>query len=234
MLIQMKHLFDPPALPPHWPHAPRPAVEPAAPMGMQWPFLEGSWTVLAEPGFHLEGTPQGLAGAFGRGGVFRVGDAVVRPYRRGGLLGRVVQRRYLASGRFEDEYRVHRALWEAGFPTVRPLGCAWRRRLCGVEGLYFTEAASGRSWPTDWAGGTATLHKIWSGIVDLCAWGLWAPDLNATNVLVDAQGGIAFLDWDRAGWDCSADLRDRYRGRLARSLRKLHAPTELLTCLELL
>lgn len=222
-----------PALPSSWPHISRPQMEPVVCRSARWPFLEDEWQVVAPESFRLEGVPELLSGAFGRGGVFRVGSVVVRPYRRGGLLGRVVQSRYAGPGRFEQEWTIHRALWEAGFPTVCPLGYAWRPCApWGVEGLYFTEAANGRSWPSGWAGGEATLHQLWMRIQDLCAWGVWAPDVNATNVLVEEGGEILLLDWDRARWDSSPDLSGRYKDRLHRSLLKLHASPSLISLLE--
>lgn len=190
---------------------------------------------MAPEAFRPEGDVEGLQGAYGRGGVFRVGNTVVRPYRRGGLLGKVIQRRYAGTGRFQAETDMHRALWEAGFPTVKPLGYAWRRHLpWGVEGAYFTEAASGRSWPQGWIGEEASLRQLWTRIEELCAWGVWSPDLNATNVLVQADGALLLLDWDRACWDSSPDLLGRYKERLVRSLRKLSAPEHLLLAMDTL
>jgi len=182
------------------------------------------------PGWILEAVSEGpwdeplcpLEGAFGRGGVVRWGDRVVRPYRRGGLLRRLVHRTYLGPGRFRRELRVHRALWGAGFPTVEPLGCAWRSSGLGVEGLLITRWAAVTPWPRCWDA-PGVLPQLHAAIRALAAWGLWAPDLNATNVLVDAQGQVCLLDWDRAAWGRDTDLMGRYRGRLLRSLSRLGA-----------
>jgi RIO-like serine/threonine protein kinase len=62
----------------------------------------------------------------------------------------------------------------------------------------------------------------------LCAWGLHAPDLNATNFQVEPDGRVLALDWDKAIWIKDPDLAVRYRGRLERSLRKLGAPPEIV------
>ncbi len=73
------------------------------------------------------------------------------------------------------------------------------------------------------------MPAIRRAIDSLCEWGLWSPDLNATNVLLPSQGGALFLDWDRARFEPpSADLRPRYLARLERSLRKLDAPAGTL------
>ena len=66
-------------------------------------------------------------------------------------------------------------------------------------------------------------------IGSLCDWGLWSPDLNATNVILPPSGGALLLDWDRARFEHAGhDLWSRYRARLERSLRKLGAPPEAL------
>ena len=64
----------------------------------------------------------------------------------------------------------------------------------------------------------------------LSTWGLWSPDLNATNVMW-GQDGLVLLDWDRARW-WKRPLARRYRARLDRSLRKLNAPEALRAALD--
>lgn len=175
----------------------------------------------AELGF---GEASDLQNAFGRGGVRRLGDIIIRPYRRGGLVAKVNDRTYASPARFRRELAVHRALWEAGFPTVEPLGIAHRRKGLGVEGLYFTRYAEAMPWPSDWS--SPMLPELMQALAALDAWGLFAPDLNATNVL-RGDGGLVLLDWDRAAWT-KGPLLPRYRARLLRSLAKLGAPSELV------
>jgi hypothetical protein len=159
--------------------------------------------------------------------VLRAGDLVLRPYRRGGLVRHVNAGIYLGSGRFQREFQVHRALWAAGLPTVEPLGWAWRPRLWGCEGVFLTRFAEGAPWPRAWDQ-PEVLPRLRALLEALCAWGLYAPDLNATNVLVSPSGEILTLDWDRARWCPKGDLMDRYRERLVRSLHKLGAPLEIV------
>jgi hypothetical protein len=191
------------------------------------PGFEGGWTLEGQA---LDPAGRGgeLEAAFGRGGVRRLGDAVIRPYRRGGLVAKVNARVYASAERFRGELRVHRALWEAGFPTVEPLGFAWRKRGFGVEGLYFTRFTGAKPWPSEWSAPLA--GELAKAIGALCNWGLWAPDLNATNVMWGADG-LVLLDWDRATWTRGA-LMPRYHARLARSLAKLGAPAPLREALD--
>lgn len=216
-----------PALPPSWPYAPRDASPaPEVREGVRLPGLPGTWTLEAAPGLVLDGPPTAMGGAFGRGGVYRCGDAVLRPYRRGGLVRHLNGGIYPGPGRFRRELEVHRALWDAGLPTVEPLGIAHRRRLWGSEGVCLTRLAEGTPWPRTWA--KDALPQVRELLQALCAWGLWAPDLNATNFLVQGDGRVLALDWDRAGWTSAPALMDRYVARLYRSLAKRGAPPDFV------
>lgn len=216
-----------PPLPPTWPFEPRgPGPAPEARSAVGLPGLDGAWDLVALPGLDLAGAPSPLGGAFGRGGVFRCGNVVLRPYRRGGLVRHVNASVYPGPGRFREEFRIHRALWEAGLPTVEPLGWACRPRLWGSEGVLLTRFAEGAPWPRTWDAGA--LPQVRTILGALCAWGLYAPDLNATNFHVRPDGQVLALDWDKAMWIPGVDLAQRYRRRLERSLRKLGAPPELV------
>lgn len=219
-----------PKLPENWPYEVRPALPPLAEQGgLNLPGLGSGWTLCATlpPGSLME-EGLGLPGAYGRGGVRRVGEVILRPYRRGGLVRHFNARRYSDATRFLQECTVHRALWEAGFPTVEPLGFAWRpAAIWGVEGVFLTRFADGAGWPRDWSRSEQVLVSLVPAIKALSAWGLWAPDLNATNVHVPLEGTPRLLDWDRAAWGPPGGLLLRYRTRLLRSLVKLEAPTEV-------
>jgi hypothetical protein len=180
-----------------------------------------------------EGEAVPLSDAFGRGGIFRVGDLVLRPYRRGGFLRHFNERTYRTHLRFAAEHAVHRGIWDSGFPTVEPLGYAWRPRALGVEGVLFTRLAEGAPWPNRWELSSERGLAIHTAIGLLCEWGLWSPDLNATNIMLPAEGGALFLDWDRARFEPpGTDLWPRYRARLERSLNKLGAPREAYAVIE--
>jgi hypothetical protein len=154
---------------------------------------------------------------------------VLRPYRRGGFLRHFNERTYRTHLRFAAEHAVHRGLWEAGFPTVEPLGYAWRPSGFGVEGVLITRLAEGEPWPRRWDLSAERMPYIRQAIHSLCEWGLWSPDLNATNVMLPTQSGALVLDWDRARFEPpGTNLWPRYRARLERSLRKLGAPAEII------
>jgi len=219
-----------PSLPASWTFPSRSAKDsPISHQAHEIPGEGGGWTLVALPGLSLEGEAAGLGEAFGRGGVRRLGEIVLRPYRRGGLVRHLNDRIYASPQRFAREFLVHRALWLAGFPTVEPLGYGVRRRAWGFEGVFLTRFQDCEPWPHRW---DATVPgQLKAQIEALCAWGLFAPDLNATNVMVSAEGGVLLLDWDRANWE-AGPLMKRYQARLLRSLAKLHAPLEMLSAIE--
>jgi hypothetical protein len=222
--------FIVPPLPASWPFEPGAPLRPlGCRLNQSLPGFGSGWRVCTPGGVVPTGEPQPLSGAFGRGGVLRVGEVVIRPYRRGGWLRHINDRTYHSHLRFAAEHAVHRGLWEAGFPTVEPMGYAWRPKHFGVEGLLFTRLAEGEPWPRRWDLSPDRADAIRQGMSSLCDWGLWSPDLNATNVMLPAEGGVLFLDWDRARFEAEGtNLWPRYRARMERSLQKLGAPSEAL------
>ncbi len=227
--LMLSDPHEPTPLPAAWPYTQR---QPLPPLGcrehQRLPGLGGHWRVCSPNGEVPGGSAEPLGGAGGRGGILRAGDIVLRPYLRGGWVRFLNERTYASPLRFAAEFAVHRALWEAGFPTVEPLGYAWRRRRLGVEGVFLTHLAQGEPWPRHWNAQSERLALVDQALDALCAWGLWAPDLNATNILMTPSGGILMLDWDRARFQPNQNLRSRYEARLLRSLKKLGAPESLL------
>jgi tRNA A-37 threonylcarbamoyl transferase component Bud32 len=175
---------------------------------------------------------QPLPGAKGRGGIGCLELAgrqlVVRPYRRGGALGRLFRDRYAGPGRARDELLLLAALRAAGVPVVTPVaavaqrrGAFWRLRLCTeLEPGAMPVAEFLRQWPT--------LRRICAAAVGnvvrlAFAAGLRHPDLHLDNVLCSARGDrvrVVLVDLDRA--ECRPPVTDAARDemlvRMARHL----------------
>lgn len=218
-----------PPPPAGWPYAPRKIQANLVTHSNQTvPGMGGGWTLRLVPGMTLDGSAKSMAEAFGRGGVFRMGDAVVRPYRRGGVVRHVNRSTYVGIHRFEAEFEVHAWLFALGFPTVQPLGYGFRRRGLGWQGLFITRWVESTPWPLTWCLAPAFLAALGEAVKALEAAECWAPDLNATNVLTTPEGGLLLLDWDRASFGHGPGLRPRYRARMSRSLQKLRAPTDVI------
>ncbi len=157
-----------------------------------------------------EGRP--LSGAKGRGDGVRVVDvredlkAVVRSYRRGGVLRVVLHERFFHAQRAPQELAVLAALRAAGVPTVEPLaalarraGPLWRLRLATALvadarplPAFVAEHPTLRRAAVAAAG--ATVAKAFEA-------GLWHRDLHPDNLIarVAPEGvEVLLLDLDRA------------------------------------
>lgn len=171
-------------------------------------------------------------GVGGRGDAWYLegpfGAAVLRHYRRGGLMARFSTRHYVWLGesrvRCVREVRLLEALRAAGLPVPAPIAGAWWR-----DGLFYRAAllmariavrADLMSLVHDDAS-TAPWANVGATLARFHRFGAHHPDLNARNVLQRDDGGIAIIDWDRGtlghapGAWCEREI-----ARLERSLVK--------------
>ena len=172
-------------------------------------------------------------GAGGRGGAWYIdashGPCVLRQYLRGGMVAKFNRDRHLWRGvdqvRSFAEFRLMRDLIKQDLPLPRPIAASYVRdgltyrawilmeRLVDTRSLADLAAIDGRSAPWAEAGRlVARFHRA----------GLDHADLNAHNLLFDADGRGWMIDFDRStlripatGW------REGNLSRLRRSLLKL-------------
>lgn len=187
-----------------------------------------------------------LAG--GRGGTCRVRvdghEVVVRPYRRGGWVARVLYDTYL--GRHPRPFRELQALValrQAGVPVVEVYGAAVHWLAPGVyRGWLATRYVTGATTLWEWlaaappaAERAAVLATAGRAVRRLHDSGWRHPDLNLTNILV-APGPVGLpdvllIDFDRA---CQGTRRAGHDLlRLERSARKLDPPGTTVTAADL-
>ncbi len=174
--------------------------------------------------------------AGGRGSAWFVqapsGEAVLRTYRRGGMAARISDDRYVWLGarrtRGFHEFRLLQTLRARGLPVPAPIATAyWRAGSTYRAALLIERIAGARSLGdalNDAQGGsveTIAWDAIGSCIADFHRVGAFHADLNVDNVLMNDQGQIWLIDFDRGA------LRKPARGwqqanlaRLRRSLRK--------------
>ncbi len=157
----------------------------------------------------------------------RVGpfDAVLRHYRRGGLVAKFIQNWYLWTGfektRASVEFDLLRVLWRGGLPVPRPLGAAaWR------HGLTYRAALLTERIPSAQPLAQSQDPEIWkcagAAIAAMHRFGVWHADLNVFNVLFDDQGKVWLIDFDRGRLDkLTPGQRAENLSRLLRSLKKL-------------
>lgn len=171
----------------------------------------------------------------GRGGVQLIatpaGECVLRHYRRGGLVARLMGDRYLWRGadatRCFAEFRLLAEIARLGLPGPAPVAARYRR-----HGLFYRADLITRRIVD-----TATLaeclaagrldaeraREVGALVARFHRAGIWHADLNAHNVLVGSSA-LHLIDFDRGR---VRDLAEGWRlanlARLQRSLRKLGA-----------
>ena len=170
----------------------------------------------------------------GRGATFALqadfGDAVLRRYRRGGAVARVLKDSYVWTGVAQSrpirEFRLLAAAVALGLPVPRPLAAEVRRRGAFYSGdllmaridaaqtlsTLLTDSADWQS--LDWSAIGATIGRIH-------AQGFEHADLNAHNLLLDVGNHVWLIDWDRGRRRAAGAWVEPVLARLQRSLRKL-------------
>jgi 3-deoxy-D-manno-octulosonic acid kinase len=185
--------------------------------------------------------PAGAGGLHGgRGSVAvvetAVGPLVRRDYLRGGLPRHLSRDAYLWTGasrtRAFREFRLLLQLNAAGLPVPAPVVARCRRRgLVYRATLLMRLIPAARTLGQRLAAGAdpaATLGPALAAVARLHACGVWHADLNADNVLLDADGKVWLIDFDRARTLAPGHRRlGRNLDRLLRSLRKRMPPPVL-------
>ncbi|MGB3424388.1 MAG: 3-deoxy-D-manno-octulosonic acid kinase [Castellaniella sp.] len=153
------------------------------------------------------------------------GPAVLRHYRRGGLRAKLGRESYLWLGaprvRAYAEVRVLDHLRRAGLRVPEPLGAIyWRKNACyrnailiaRIPGAQALASRLDRADPAAVARAIAAMHAA----------GVWHADLNAYNILFDADDQVWLIDFDRARLGVvSPEQAEKNRLRLRRSLVKV-------------
>ena len=172
-----------------------------------------------------------LAG--GRGTISFIDDGqrhwALRRYLRGGVPAFLSRRHYLWLGeertRSFQEFRLLHALRSRGLPVPAPVAASYRRRWVTYSAQLVTERIPG----------ARPLSELLStGEIDDALWvaigrclrrfhdaGVQHADLTAHNILLDAQGAVWVLDFDRGRERAPGAWRERSLLRLERSLSKV-------------
>lgn len=153
-------------------------------------------------------------------------EAVLRHYRRGGVVAKFIKNRYLWTGfahtRSSQEFDLLLTLWRLGLSVPRPLGAAaWRHGLTYRAALLTQRIPYAK--PLAQCVDLETWRRAGAAIADMHRMGVWHADLNAYNVLFDDHAKVWLIDFDRGRLMAflTPTQRASNLSRLLRSLKKL-------------
>ena len=169
----------------------------------------------------------------GRGNTMFVGNIprqfVLRHYRRGGLLGKVIRNSYVFAGedltRSFKEWRLLDKLATNNMNVPRPAAA----RFCR-HGTFYTadlitvripDVISLSQYIATKDRGEAFWRSVGQAIWTFHEAGVYHADMNAYNVQVDKDGDIWMLDFDKGALKSPGPWQQETLGRLHRSLVKV-------------
>jgi 3-deoxy-D-manno-octulosonic acid kinase len=169
----------------------------------------------------------------GRGNTFFVGQVprqfVLRHYRRGGLVGKLIRDSYMFSGEHKTrsfmEWRLLDKLAANNMNVPRPAAARYCRRGTWYTADIITVRIPGVVSLSQYIAETDRSEDFWRS-VGSSIWkfhdaGVYHADLNAYNVQIDRDGDLWLLDFDKGYLRAAGHWQQETLERLHRSLRKV-------------
>lgn len=192
-------------------------------------FDPAHWQSLGK----VEGQAQGRGSvAFVRGGSG--GETwALRHYRRGGHAAKLLRDSYLwlglAGSRPWREFRLTAELHAKGLPVPRPVAAHVERRGPAYRGDLITVRIPGAEPLADLLAAGALPAAQWNALGKVLRRfheaGVRHDDINARNILRDAQGRFFLIDFDKARLLPSGAWQAQNLARFQRSLEKFKVAT---------
>lgn len=173
-----------------------------------------------------------LGQASGRGTTWFItsdaGEAALRHYRRGGLFGKLVRDCYWFSGwdntRSQQEFALLQRLRAAGVNVPKPLAArAVKRGLCYRADLITAKIPAARDLADLLQQGPLDAEEyrcIGAEIARLHRAQVNHTDLNIHNILLDTDGRVWLIDFDKCHAQSGNGWQQSNLDRLRRSFRK--------------
>lgn len=170
--------------------------------------------------------------ALGRGEAYffqhEGSEWVLRHYRRGGLVAKFFSDHYLGMNpdhsRSWREWRLLAALYAQGLPVPRPVAASVTPRFGVYRADLITERLADTRTLTDLLKKAPQPEAVWL-FVGRCIRrfheaNVFHADLNANNILLDGQGRVYLIDFDRGFFRRPGPWKESNLARLLRSLKK--------------
>ncbi len=154
---------------------------------------------------------------------------VLKQYRRGGMIGRLVARRYVYTGlestRVWREFRLLHQLARMGLPVPQVVAAEIERKSrVFYQGQLITVEITNAKTLAEWIEHSAITEPVWESIGSTIRrfhdQGVYHDDLNANNIMLDSAGKIWLIDFDKGSVGSRRGERWK-RGNLNRLQRSL-------------
>ncbi len=171
----------------------------------------------------------------GRGSIHFIEDRsrhwALRRYLRGGFAAHLAREHFLYLGESRTrsflELRLLATLGRMGLPVPVPVAAGYRRGLCTYVAELITERLVGAQSLTEMLVAARMDDERWRAIGRCLRRfhdaGVQHADLTANNIMLDPEGEVWVLDFDRGRLRSPGSWRQRVLDRLARSLAKITA-----------
>lgn len=200
-------------------------------------LVDGSfpWSEVVEEVLAGHGLNDSAAG-MGRGAIFFLSGSklpypiVVRQYRHGGLLRFLSGARFFSQRRFLTELKLHTEVQRLGISVPRALGVIVVKqglKSVFVNGYFVTrrlQESVGLAEFLQTAEVSSRLqiaYEIGAGLRKLHENGIFYTDMHIKNILVEPQGKIYFIDFDKAKQYPAPLFGRRRRANLYRFIRSV-------------
>ncbi|WP_115717665.1 3-deoxy-D-manno-octulosonic acid kinase [Gallaecimonas mangrovi] len=153
---------------------------------------------------------------------------VLRHYRRGGLVGKLIKDSYLFTcierTRPVAEYRLLHRMHQQGLPVPRPVAAHVERLGMRYRGDILIERIEGARDLVAWLRQQPLTPPQWQDVGALVKRfhdaGVYHADLNSHNILMNGAGQLWLIDFDRGAFKEAGVWKEDNLARLLRSFNK--------------
>ncbi|BBO80588.1 hypothetical protein DSCO28_11540 [Desulfosarcina ovata subsp. sediminis] len=164
----------------------------------------------------------------------QIGNVAVKYYTRGGIIRYFVKKRYIRWGptRSQREFELFQKVRNLGISAPEPIAYAHQGRLF-YQAWLVTRAVEGHKTLaqlclTDEIGAGRLMTTVCVQINKLIVHGILHVDLHPGNILVNPEGRVYFIDFDKARlYKSSRGLKEKYLRRWQRAVVKHDLPASL-------
>lgn len=154
---------------------------------------------------------------------------VLRHYRRGGLVARYIEEHYLWLGlestRAWREWKLLAGLYDSGLPVPLPVAARACRHGLVYKADIITQRIPGALSLAQRLSGESYDDRCWKAVGETVARfhqaGIYHADLNAHNIMLNKDGQVFLIDFDRGEKRSAGPWQQANLQRLHHSLSKL-------------